>query len=117
MKKTIQDLYEISNKVVADREWGQFHTVKNLLMDLVRESTELMEPFIWLSDKESDELLTSEKRQAVEDEMGDVLFVLLMISQKTGIDLEQAFLQKIEKVKAKYPIEKCKGKNLKYTEL
>ena len=116
-KMTLQEINDIVKKVVADRDWDQFHTVKNLLMGLVQESTELMEPFIWLSDKESNDLLKTDKREGIEDEIGDVLFALVMICQKTNIVLQKAFLNKVEKTKAKYPVDKCKGKNLKYTEL
>jgi NTP pyrophosphatase (non-canonical NTP hydrolase) len=116
-KITLQEIDTIVKKVVTDRDWDQFHTIKNLLMDLVQESTELMEPFIWLSDKESNDLLKTDKREGVEDEIGDVLFALIMICQKTNIDLKKAFLNKVEKTKAKYPVDKCKGRNVKYTEL
>jgi dCTP diphosphatase len=116
-KTTLQELSNVARKIVEERDWEQFHGIKNLVMDLVQESTELMEPFIWLSDQESTDLLSSEKRQDVTDEIGDVFFVLLMICNKTNINLEEAFLQKMVKVRAKYPVEKCKGRNVKYNEL
>ena len=49
------------------------------------------------------------KRKKVEEEIADILSYLLMISYKTNIDLIQVLEQKIEKNRAKYPIEKAKG--------
>lgn len=43
------------------------------------------------SEKESD------KNHSLGDEMADVLFVLICLANQTGIDLEQALLQNLEK--------------------
>jgi NTP pyrophosphatase (non-canonical NTP hydrolase) len=116
-KTTLQEMSDIAQKIVDDREWDQFHTIKGLVMNLVQESSELMEPFIWLSDQESADLLSSKKRQDIEEEVGDVFLSLLMICNKTNINLKDAFLKKMVKIEKKYPVEKCKGRNVKYTEL
>jgi NTP pyrophosphatase (non-canonical NTP hydrolase) len=113
----LTEITEIVMKIVSERDWQQFHTIKNLITNLVCESTELMEPFIWLDDQDAENLLTTVKRENVEDEIGDVFMTLIMICEKTNIDLEQALLNKMKKIEKKYPVEKSKGKNLKYTEL
>jgi len=59
----------------------------------------------------------SDKDKCLDDELADVLFYLLRIADVLKIDLEEAFWQKFEKSKAKYPVEKSKGHAKKYDEL
>jgi NTP pyrophosphatase (non-canonical NTP hydrolase) len=49
--------------------------------------------------------------------MADIFAYLLSLSDITGINLEEALINKLEKNKKKYPIEKSKGKSTKYTQL
>ena len=56
------------------------------------------------------------KRQAVEHELADILFSLLLFADEYTIDLVQAFINKLEHNARKYPVEQCKGKNKKYSE-
>lgn len=113
---TIQEMKNIAKQLVDDREWAQFHTPKDLSMNLSVESNELMEKFLWISSKASfDEI--EKNREEIEDEVGDVIFSILQFCSVSGIDATSAFLQKIEKIKQKYPIEKSKGKHEKYTKL
>ncbi|MDF1571492.1 MAG: nucleotide pyrophosphohydrolase [Bacteroidales bacterium] len=39
----------------------------------------------------------SEKEYSLKDEMSDILFVLICIANQTGVDLEEAFRENIEK--------------------
>ncbi|GAW67520.1 hypothetical protein GPEL0_01r3383 [Geoanaerobacter pelophilus] len=58
-----------------------------------------------------------EEKEEIEDELADVFFFLLRFSQRFDIDLTQALVRKMEKSDKKYPVEKSKGKNTKYTKL
>lgn len=115
------DLKNIEKKLSnfsSIRDWDQFHSVKNLSMALSVECAELLEIVQWMSEDESNQL-TSEhpKYQNVKDEVADVFLYLVRICQKTGIDLERACLEKIEKNELKYPVELSKGNASKYTDL
>lgn len=103
---------------VRERDWDQFHTVKNLAMALSVESSELVEIFQWLTEQQSKEAKNDPKLKAkVEDEVADVFFYLLRIVSKMDINLEQAVLAKMKKNAEKYPVEKSEGSVKKYTEL
>ena len=105
-------------KLVHDRDWDQFHSVKNLSMALSVESSELMEIFQWLTEDESNKIASDPKLMSkLEDEVADVFVYLMRIVSKTNIDLEQAVLNKLKKNAEKYPIEKSKGNSKKYNEL
>ncbi|MGE3608378.1 MAG: nucleotide pyrophosphohydrolase [Bacteriovoracaceae bacterium] len=102
---------------IKERDWDQFHTVKNLVMALTVESAELQEIFQWMSDKESNEIKNNPNVKVnIQDEVADIFIYLLRIIKKTDINLEEAIYNKIEKNRLKYPIELAKGNYKKYTE-
>ena len=104
-------------KFAKDRDWDQFHSVKNLTMALSVETAELVEIFQWLNEEQSARVKDNpELMSKVQDEVADIFVYLLRIIGKTNIDLESAVLQKMEKNAAKYPIELAKGNAKKYNE-
>ena len=75
-----------------------------------------MEHFLWITTQESDEIIKNkETRAQIEHELADVLIGVVQFANRAGIDLSEAFKVKIEITKAKYPVEKAKGNNAKYT--
>ncbi|MCP4756984.1 MAG: nucleotide pyrophosphohydrolase [Proteobacteria bacterium] len=99
-----------------ERDWDQYHTPKNLAMALSVEVAELVEHFQWVTSDGSLDI-SSDKKEKVEEEIGDILIYLLNISDKLGIDPMKAATEKIEKNRRKYPLEKARGSSLKYDEL
>lgn len=102
------------NAFVAERDWAQFHTPKNLAMAMIVEAAELVEQFQWDTPADS-HVLTAEKREAVSHELADTFVYLLRIAEVLDIDLIAAAHQKIDLNAKKYPVEKAKGSNAKYT--
>ncbi len=115
-KYTLQELKEIATQLVEERDWQQFHTPKDLSMNLSVESNELLEKFLWITSKDSFEEI-NKNRSEIEDEVGDILFSILRFCAVSNIDIASSFVRKIEKIKQKYPIEKSKGRHDKYTKL
>ena len=99
-----------------EREWEQFHSAKNLAVAVSVEASELLEIFQWLTLEQSDRLSAEQTDQA-RDEIGDVLICLLNLADRLQIDPLAAGLQKLEKNKAKYPVEKARGLAKKYSDL
>ncbi len=113
---TIDGLQQQFRVFVAERDWEQFHTPKNLVMALSGEVGELTELFQWLTPQESLAIMTDEGRAAdVRDELADVLAYLIRLADVLGVDLEQAFIDKMVKNARKYPVETAKGSAAKYT--
>ena len=115
MADSLSDLRETINTFVAERDWAQFHTPKNLAMAMIVEAAELVEHFQWDTSRESQQL-TAKKREAVSHELADTFIYLLRIAEVLNIDLIQAANQKIALNDLKYPVDKVKGSNAKYTE-
>ncbi|MGI9499692.1 MAG: MazG-like family protein, partial [Geminicoccaceae bacterium] len=51
------------------------------------------------------------------EECADVLLYLLLIAERTGIDLQTAAAEKIRANDVKYPVAKARGSAVKYTDL
>ena len=95
-------------KFAAARDWDQFHSPKNLAMALIAESAELVEHFQWLTEDES-RSLPATKRDAVSEELADILIYLIRAADKLGIDLIQAANEKIAINEIRYPAAKVRG--------
>ena len=115
MTDSLQDLRKQINAFVTERNWAQFHTPKNLAMAMIVEAAELVEHFQWDTPQESQQL-TPEKREAVAHELADTFVYLLRLAEVLEIDLIEATNVKIKLNALKYPVEKAKGSNAKYTE-
>ena len=102
-------------RFAAERDWEQFHSPKNLASALVVEAAELLEHFQWLTEQQSREL-DPEKLARVKEEIGDILIYLVRLSDELGVDPMEAAEEKLEKNADKYPVDKVKGKALKYNE-
>lgn len=95
---------EILRQFAKARDWEAFHTPKNLVMAMSVEMAELLEHFQWLTSAESVELSADpERKQAVEEEMADVLLYLLRLADVLHVDLDAAMRAKLIKNAQKYP--------------
>jgi len=113
----VEKLNNIVQKFAEDRDWNQFHSIKNLSMALSVETSELVEIFQWLKEEESNTVKDkAELKLKVEEELADIFIYLLRIAVKSEIDIESAVLNKMEKNNLKYPVDKSKGNAKKYTE-
>lgn len=101
----IRDLLREFNR---ERDWEQFHSPENLAKSVAIEAGELLECFQWGADY---------KAEDVKEELADVMMYCIMLADRTGIDPKQAILEKLEKNRQKYPVDKAKGSSRKYTEL
>lgn len=99
-----------------ERDWEQFHNPKDLAISLSIEAAELLEWFQWRNPDEIREMLNSDKREQLEDEIADVAVYLSYLCHDLGIDLNQVVKNKMAKNAAKYPKDRVKGRADKYNE-
>ena len=111
---TLQELKERMAQFVQERDWGQFHTPKNLSMSIAIEAAELMEHFQWLTVEESTNL-NVEALADIGEELADIVIYSLSLANVLGLDLSATVLDKMAKNIRKYPKEKVRGKSHKYT--
>lgn len=115
MSTDITSLQQKIRKFVDDRDWDQFHNPKDLAISLALEAAEVMEHFQWKNDEEM-AAHSKYKKTEVAEEIADVFYWVLLLSNKLDIDLTQAFADKMKQNEAKYPVSKAKGNHKKYTE-
>ncbi|RIL11375.1 MAG: nucleotide pyrophosphohydrolase [Proteobacteria bacterium] len=99
-----------------ERSWQKFHRPKDMAISLMIEAAELAEHFQWKDGQELAEHLESHKGD-VAHELCDVLYWVLLLAHDLGILLPEAFEAKMQLNEAKYPVELCKGRADKYSEL
>lgn len=101
----------------AEREWEPFHTPKNLVMALTGEVGELSELFQWLTAEESFAVVReSAGRTRVEEEVADVFIYLLRLAAVLDIDIVAAAEAKLDTNTRRYPVEKSRGRAVKYSQ-
>ncbi len=104
MTKTdkLEKLQRLTENFRSARNWQQFHTPKNLVMALSVECSELVEIFQWLTPEQSCDP-ESTLRTHIEEEIGDVMIYLSLLSSTFGIDPIEAGLKKMVKNEIKHP--------------
>lgn len=108
---TVAELRALVERFVAERDWHQFHTPKNLAMSTAIEAAELMEHFQWLTPVESQKLADDAgKREAVGEELADVVCYVLALANVLRLDVADCVARKMQKNALKYPVEQFRGR-------
>lgn len=117
-ESTVKQLMDLVQAFCEVRDWDQFHNPKDLAIGISTEANELLDIFRFKSEEQMKELFRNERsREHIEEEVADTFFFLLRFAQMNNIDLGKCIQDKLQKNNTRYPVEKIKGKNLKYTEL
>ena len=110
----MNDIKTITDAILGfrdERDWAQYHTGKDIAMCLSVEAGELLELFLWK--KDPDEV----DREKLNDELADVLYSAFLLAAHYDLDIRRIVLDKLEKNRRKYPVEKARGRNEKYDAL
>lgn len=97
-------------KFTKDRGWDKHQPAKELAIKLVLEATEVLDLFEYLTKEQVDEILKEEKfKEALGEEFGDVLRILLQLSHKCDIDLMEAYDNKRRADEKRFPLERSQN--------
>jgi NTP pyrophosphatase (non-canonical NTP hydrolase) len=110
---TMSDIQQLTQAILQfrdERDWEQYHNGKDLALCLSIEASELLELFLWKQPEDVPE-------DRLKDELADVIYSAFLLAAQYKFDIKQIVLDKLEKNKQKYPVEKAKGSNRKYDEL
>ncbi|WP_298207527.1 nucleotide pyrophosphohydrolase [Ferrimicrobium sp.] len=102
------ELTETLREFVREREWESFHTAENLAKSISIEAGELLECFQWGGSVDA---------ERVQEELADVLTYCLLLVDRYELDANQIVLEKLEVTRAKYPVDKAKGRSTRYDQL
>lgn len=114
MGTDIQSLTNALRAFANERDWGQFHSPKNLASALTVEAAELLEHFQWMTEEQSRQPSAS-KNAEIAAEAADVFLYLLQLCDKLNIDLVQVSKEKMLLNEQRYPAESTRGSSRKYS--
>src|SRR4051794_29064110 len=89
-----------------ERDWRQFHTLKDLAIAVSTEAGELLECFLWRTDAEAEA-----KREELEAELADVAIYLFFLSDALGVDLLEVADRKLEQNFERHPVSTTRGRS------
>jgi NTP pyrophosphatase (non-canonical NTP hydrolase) len=108
---SVGDLRRRVADFVAARDWGRFHTPRNLSVSIALEAAELMEHFQWLTEEQATAALSEGQRRAqVADELADVVIYGLSLANALDIDLSDAILGKMARNEDRFPVDRWRGR-------
>ena len=116
MSDSIAELTEKIQAFVDARDWRQFHNAKDMAVAIAAEAGELMQHFVWQQDGQIEQR-TAARRDELAGEIADVGILLFELADNLGLKLGEAMAAKIAANELRYPVEKSRGNNLKYSEL
>lgn len=99
-----------------DRDWEQFHTFRNLAVSLSLEAAELLEHVQWVSEADEQSVIAA-RREEIGQEIADIAMYLAFITHDLGLDLDECVKKKLALNESKYPVEKARGRAVKYDRL
>ncbi len=115
---TVADLKARVRQFVVERDWDQYHFPKDLAIGLSIEAAELLEHFRFRSNEEiAGRLRDRDFLQEVGRELADVLYFAVLMCHNLELDAAEILEDKLALSAQRYPVEKARGRNLKYTEL
>jgi dCTP diphosphatase len=104
----VDKLSTVLDEFAQARDWGVFHTPRNLVLALTGEVGELAEIFQWMTDEQVSQIAEDKARyQHTKEEIADVLLYLVRLANVLKIDLNQAVADKLVKNAIKYPADNC----------
>ena len=116
MSDSIAELTAQIQTFVDAREWRKYHNAKDLAVAISAEAGELMQHFVWQQEEQIEERLENH-REEIASEIADVAILLFEFADNLGMNLGDVMQAKIARNEVRYPVEKSRGNNLKYSEL
>ena len=114
---TLEQLKEKVKGFCSERDWDQYHNAKELSIGISTEASELLQHFRFKSGSEVEQAMANPQTKAkIVEEIADILFFLIRLSQRYEIDLSTALAAKLKTNAIRYPVEKARGSNKKYGE-
>lgn len=102
---------KIIKKFAKDRNWGQFHNPKDLLLGIVEEVGELRNIVKWEQDPEVLRKALINNKHEVEDGIGDIFCLLAHLANSSGVDIDKAIEKTIKEQRKRFPVKDLRNKH------
>ena len=115
---SIEELRAALLRFRDERDWQQFHTLRNLIVSLNLEAGELLNS---PSGAATRKCVASSRNRPAGSAGRRVCrrpaFYLILVADSAGIDLVEAARRKLARNADRYPVDKCRGSSVKYDRL
>lgn len=100
---------QIIKKFASDRNWGQFHNPKDLLLGIVEEIGELRNIVKWEQDSDKLKKALIDHKDEVEDGVGDIFWFLSLLANGCNVDIDKTAERVIKDNKKRFPLKAMKN--------
>lgn len=112
---SIEEIQQELKSFAQERDWEQFHTIRNLIFAIVGEVGELAESVQWLGEIDKSYLNSNPDEYAkIVEEVADIFIYILRLSDVLGIDIADESMRKIEKNGLRYTKDSSRGNARKH---
>ena len=94
-----------------DRDWGQFHNPKDLLLGIVEEVGEIRNIVKWEQDINVIRKVLEDNKAKLENEIGDIYWFLALLANGSGVDIDKAIDGVIKENETRFPMKDVKSKH------
>jgi|SRR3989344_6393308 len=101
-EKTIKELQEYINTFVNDRKWQT--PASDILIHIFEELGEVARNVLCIKNYGGEH--TNDKKNNMDEELADLLYLLLKMSNESNVNLGKAFASKMEKNTKRFPVNK-----------
>ena len=112
---SLANIMQRLDSFVRERDWNQFHSIKNLVASVGIEAAELTETVQWTNPSVEEAKADQELMQNISHETADVMMYCLRLCSVLGLDPVEIMNDKFEINRMKYPAEIVRGSSAKYT--
>jgi len=103
----IKELQDKIREFDRARGWEDNWNIKDLLLNITEEGGEFWNLIKWIDDEKQKQIL-NEKKDEVENYIGDTLFLLLKIANQTKVNAQKALEDTSEEYEKRMPSEKMR---------
>ncbi len=112
---SLANIMERLDSFVKERDWNQFHSIKNIVASVGIEAAELTETGQWANPSVEDAKEDQDLMRNISHETADVMMYCLRLCSILDLDPVQIMNDKFEINRMKYPADIVRGSSAKYT--
>lgn len=101
----------------AERDWNQFHSIKNLVSSVSIEAAELCETIQWTNPSAKEISVDTKLQNSISEELADVMIYCIRLCSVLNLNLLEIINDKIDQNITNYPVEKSRGNFIKHIHL
>ena len=98
-------------KFSEDRNWGQFHNPKDLLLGIVEEVGEIRNLVKWEQDINKIRESLEKNKEELEDNIGDLYWFLALLANGNNRNIDEEISKVIEKNEKRFPVKETKSRH------